>query len=120
MPATKQKTVDIAKMRKVAGNILEFEGKYYKFEAEEHGIMSLIPLTEKQVNELDKITNKIIELIEKDVDVKLILKDALSTLDIADIKGIHKRLTKKPRAKPTMDLGCIVMKIGQYELSLRD
>ncbi len=76
--------------------------------------LELIPYNEK---EYDTIAEEIAEKIEKVVDKKTLIKQALAPLEYDQILKIHKLLTKD-KIKPVAKKGCYEIKIGKTYLGL--
>jgi len=93
------------------------DGKYYE-ETSVGGIPTFKKVSEKEIDKLDMLADKIAEKLKDNLDTKMVLKESVMALFKKDINKLHKMLFKSKRKykAETREHHCVDMKIGNFVL----
>jgi len=102
-------------MERIFGYV-KFNGKFYD-SSEKDGKITLVKVSEKEVEKHKKIAEELAEKLKESLDAKKVLMEVFMTrYDRKSLEGFHKTIFKgKIQYKPkTRDGHCVDMKVGNH------
>lgn len=98
---------------------LKVDGRYFEMRPEKETV-SYIEVPKKRVEEKIKIMKQICNKMKNNLDKEAILMEALSKLDITELKKFYEALYKKKIKPKTRQHHCVDMKVGNLTLPIID